>query len=233
MKKYRLLKTSGILLFFILALAAGCGKKENSKLPLESRKKILNEINSTYFFACNGIKYWQNFPGTCPDNNSLDMERVKDEDELNKIRQSILGLNDEVVYVCESDPQYSSNRSLMCPKCGRNMIKLSDFNLLELKKRLKEIESKLKGNSNVANKEIFVPNARCENCERLLEVALTNDKGILEATVDCDNQIAYIYYDNTKTNPENIENLILKAGFDVGDKKGSEDSKKYFPDCCK
>lgn len=228
------------LLALIFIWIAGCSKsdktlsqKEDINLNRINKKKINDIINSSIFYDCNNLKYWQNFPGTCPDNDTIDLAQVKDSEKINEIKQSIFGLTNEVVYTCETDQEYLSNHPGKCPKCNVEMIKLKDLSSIEHKKRKMEIENRLKGKLNIIENGLSVPSAKCDKCERLIEIALINDKGVLDAMIDSDNQIAFVYFDSTKTNVNNIEKLILKAGFNVNNKQCNIEAQEFLPDCCK
>jgi cation transport ATPase len=114
-----------------------------------------------------------------------------------------------------------------------DMMKLNDYRKSENDRRHEEMEGKWEGKPNAVHKEFKVPTAKCDQCEKLIDIVLKKDSGVLDAFVNTDEHVVHFYFDKTRTNLDNVEKLVLAAGFDVENKKGETEAHKTLPDCCK
>lgn len=72
----------------------------------------------------------------------------------------------------------------------------------------------------------------CGSCKKKIVKAAESVNGVEDASWDKKTKIFTAKFDDTKTNKEAIVNAILKAGYDVEDKKGDDEAYKNLPDCC-
>jgi copper chaperone CopZ len=161
------------------------------------------------------------------------MTEVKDAAQLEKIKKTISGESSEDVYTCEMHPQVHQNYMGKCPLCKMDLIKQEKKGNSGHIKTHEDLDSIWRGKPNAIHKELNVPDAKCENYKKILEDALSKDKGVLDEVIDLEEHRVHMYLDKTKTNIDNIEKLILAAGFNVGDKKADPDAHKKLPECGK
>lgn len=72
----------------------------------------------------------------------------------------------------------------------------------------------------------------CGSCKKKIVKAAESVSGVDDATWDKKTKIFTATFDDAKTNKDAIVNAILKAGYDVEDKKGDDEAYKNLPDCC-
>ncbi len=72
----------------------------------------------------------------------------------------------------------------------------------------------------------------CGSCKKKIVKAAESVGGVEDATWDKKTKIFTAKFDDTKTNKEAIVKAILSAGYDVDDKKGSDEAYKSLPECC-
>lgn len=233
--KFATLGLAVLLASFLLLNGCGKSEKEESKNEKKQTQDILDTLGKSgveTFYTSSDGKYWQNYPGKAPGSDA-EMTQIKDPAQVSRIKQDITGAGKETVYTCEMHPEIMQNYPGKCPKCKMDMIKLKDKNKIMHEKKHEDIESKWEGKPNAIHKEFRVPNAKCSECDKLIENVLTTDKGVLGVMADSENRTVHLYLDKTKTNLDNVEKLLLAAGFDVENKKGDPETSKSLPDCCK
>lgn len=70
-----------------------------------------------------------------------------------------------------------------------------------------------------ASAEFSVQGMVCDSCKAKAEKALKATDGIHSATVDLENGVAKIEYDDQKISPEKIKKVINDSGFTAEEKK--------------
>lgn len=237
MKKTKSTVVLSLLIIFLALLFIGCSKsdkdvtKKDDATKMDQKKTVENQKTDA-FYGTSDLKFWQNYPGKSP-NGDTDLSEVKDTAQVQKIKMSIAGHSNEDVYTCEMHPTVFQNHPGKCPKCKMDMMKLKDYIKNEHEKKHEELEEKWEGKPNAVHKEFKVPNTKCIECEKLIESAISKDKGVLDVMVDSENKTVHLFFDKTKTNLDDVEKIVLGAGFDVENKKGDSEVQKTLPDCCK
>ena len=65
--------------------------------------------------------------------------------------------------------------------------------------------------------EIKISGMHCAACAQTIQKALLNEKGVTEARVNLTTEIAYVEYDDEKTNEEKLKGVIKNTGYDVAE----------------
>jgi len=227
----KILSYFSFILLLSFLLLYGCSKTDKQDgTKKEPEKK--GQLDTSKFYEFGNLQYWQNYPGKLP-HGDTDMIEVKEPAEIEKIKKSIAGETGESVYTCEMHPQVHQNFHGKCPICKMELVKQEMKTGSRQHKTHEDLEAMWQGKPNAIHKELKVPDAKCEKYIKIIEDALSKDKGVLDEVVDIEEHIVHMYIDKTKTNIENVEKLIQAAGFDVNSKKGDSEAHKNLPDCGK
>lgn len=70
-----------------------------------------------------------------------------------------------------------------------------------------------------ASAEFTVEGMVCDSCKAKAEKALKNTEGVHSATVDLENGVAKVEYDDQKVSTEKIKKVINDSGFTAEEKK--------------
>jgi len=116
--KTKLISLTIILLAITVIIGCGRSGKDESKTEM---KKSREQLDTSKFYMSSDAKYWQNYPGSAPDDN--DMLELKDSSIIEKIKMSIMGKTNEDVYTCEMHQQVHQNYAGKCPVCKMDLIK--------------------------------------------------------------------------------------------------------------
>jgi len=95
------------------------------------------------------------------------------------------------------------------------------------------MEKKYAGKTDLIHFEVKLPVIKSDECESLIETALSKDKGVAEYHLDIVNRVIHMYIDKSKTTKANVEKLISDAGFDGNDTKANPDAVSKLPADCK
>lgn len=230
MKKIKIVTYYSFIIISSYLLFYGCSKTNKQDETKKERPK--EQLDTGKFYEFGNLQYWQNYPGKLP-HGDADMVEVKDQAKIEKIKKAIAGETEEDVYTCEMHPQVHQNYHGKCPICKMELVKQEKNTSSLHHKTHEEMDALWQGKPNIIHKELAVPKAKCDKCDKIISDALSKDNGVMDKVVDTDEHRVHLYLDKTKTNIENVENLILDAGFDIGSKKGNPDAYKNLPDCCK
>lgn len=73
----------------------------------------------------------------------------------------------------------------------------------------------------------------CEHCKEIIEGALKKVVGVKKSELNLSTKIVNVHYDSTKTNPDELRQIISKSGYDADDVKRDRKAYKNLPKCCR
>lgn len=81
-------------------------------------------------------------------------------------------------------------------------------------------------------KDIFMVYGNCEMCEKRIERALTNVKGVHSADWNVETKVLTVHYDDGVISLEEIKKKVAAAGHDTGKFRASDEVYNSLPGCC-
>jgi copper chaperone CopZ len=82
-------------------------------------------------------------------------------------------------------------------------------------------------------KNSFVVNGKCSSCQARIEKAAKSVDGVKTASWNIKSHKLVITYDDAKTSPKKVQQVIAKAGHDAGNIKASDADYNRLPACCR
>ncbi|MCB0517345.1 MAG: cation transporter [Lewinellaceae bacterium] len=80
--------------------------------------------------------------------------------------------------------------------------------------------------------DIFMVSGNCGMCERRIEGALTNVKGVQSADWDVDTKVLTVKYDDTVISLDDIKKKVAEAGHDTDKFRAKDEVYSNLPGCC-
>ncbi|MDQ3019852.1 MAG: cation transporter [Bacteroidota bacterium] len=111
--------------------------------------------------------------------------------------------------------------------CGKNENKVTENKSTEQKSVTKVTSEQTE------NIEIKLPTIQCGTCKKNIEGTVKKIDGVKDVNVIVKEKIAKVNYDKSKTDQSNIEEMIVRAGYQANDKPANKDSYDKLADCCK
>ena len=81
--------------------------------------------------------------------------------------------------------------------------------------------------------EKFEVKGNCDMCKQSIEQAAKSVESVTQATWDQETQKVEVVFDDTKTDLDQIEKAVAKAGHDTPNYKATDEDYNKLPDCCK
>ncbi|SFD87371.1 heavy-metal-associated domain-containing protein [Thermophagus xiamenensis] len=81
--------------------------------------------------------------------------------------------------------------------------------------------------------EKFEVKGQCGMCEKRIEKAAKSVEGVTSADWNLETKMLVVTFDDTKTQLDNIQKAIAKAGHDNGKHKAPDEVYDKLPGCCK
>lgn len=136
-------------------------------------------------------------------------------------------------YFCPMHPTEQTNDSTVrCPICKMKLESKAAYNK-KMNDEHEALENKYEGKKDLIHFEVKLPVIKSDECEGVIEEALSKDPGIADYHIDILNRIIHMYIDKTKTSKTNVENLVSNAGFDANDTKANPEAAGKLPAGCK
>jgi periplasmic mercuric ion binding protein len=136
-------------------------------------------------------------------------------------------------YFCPMHPtQQTDDSAVRCPICKMKLTSKADYNK-KMSEEHEAMEKKYAGKNDLIHFEVKLSVIKSDECQPLLEAALSKDKGVVEYHIEIVNRIIHMYIDKAKTTKSNVEKLISEAGFDANDTKATADAVSKLPAECK
>ena len=82
-------------------------------------------------------------------------------------------------------------------------------------------------------KTTFEVKGNCDMCQKRIEKAAKNVKGVTSARWNKQNGQLSLVYDNKQTSPEKVQKALADAGHDCGTFKADQKVYDKLPGCCK
>ncbi len=136
-------------------------------------------------------------------------------------------------YFCPMHPaQQTDDPAVKCPICKMKLNPKAEYNK-KMNEEHEALETKYAGKKDLIHFEVKLSVIKSDECERLIETALSSDKGVVEYHIDIVNKVIHMYIDKSKTTKSNVEKVISDAGFDANDTKAGTDAIAKLPADCK
>ncbi len=136
-------------------------------------------------------------------------------------------------YFCPMHPaQQTDDPAVKCPICKMKLNSKTDYNK-KMSEEHEALEKKYAGKKDLIHFEVKLSVIKSDECERLIEAALSSDKGVVEYHIDIVNRVIHMYIDKAKTSKSNVEKVISDAGFDANDTKAKTEAIAKLPAECK
>lgn len=74
---------------------------------------------------------------------------------------------------------------------------------------------------------------QCSMCKERIEKALVFEKGIKSADYDVETAVVTVKFNNTKTTPEKIKQVVVLTGYDADEMIADSLAYSKLPNCCK
>ncbi len=170
----------------------------------------------------------------CGDKKSTqdDKKQSTEKDQTQNTQQTANMVSDGK-YFCPMHPtQQTDDPAVRCPICKMKLNSKADYNK-KMSEEHEALEKKYAGKNDLIHFEVKLSVIKSDECEPLLEAALSKDKGVIEYHIEIVNRIIHMYIDKTKTTKSNVEKLISEAGFDANDTKATAEAVSKLPAECK
>lgn len=166
-------------------------------------------------------------------------DEIKDDKQTTEMKHEEHSMTDagkfvaDGKYFCSMHPtQQTDDPNARCPICKMKLVSKEEYNK-EMMDEHTALEKRNADKKDAIHFEVKLPVIKSEECQNLIEAALSKDKGILEYHVDILNRVVHMYFDKTKTSKSNIEKLVSDAGFDANDTKANPEAAAKLPADCK
>ncbi len=117
--------------------------------------------------------------------------------------------------------------------CGKKDNEVSENKTSKDRPEESMIEAQNSGSDQGEAIVIQLPTMQCGTCKKNIEKAVKKLDGVNEVNVVVKDKIANIKYDKSKTNLNEIEGVIVMAGYQANDKPANKEAYDKLEDCCK
>gem|GEM_PF-314889 len=117
--------------------------------------------------------------------------------------------------------------------CSKQEVKQTSQETKTSETNVTETSNSGTDKANIETVKIDLPSVQCSMCKKTIETAIKKDAGVVAANVDYKNKNCTVEFDKTKTGKENIEGMIIAAGYQANEKPADEKAYSELHGCCK
>ncbi|MBE2226275.1 MAG: hypothetical protein IAE93_02995 [Ignavibacteria bacterium] len=196
-----------------------------------NKKLFLNSISIVFMLFAVVLVTGCNKKENDVKDNKQSTETKKDDQTVNKTDTDKMVKDGK--YFCPMHPaQQTDDPAVKCPICKMKLNPKTEYNK-KMSEEHEALETKYAGKKDLIHFEVKLSVIKSDECERLIETALSSDKGVVEYHIDIVNKVIHMYIDKSKTTKSNVEKVISDAGFDANDTKAGADAIAKLPAGCK
>lgn len=196
-----------------------------------NKKLFLNSISIVFMVLVVVLVFGCNKKENDVKDNKQSTEMKNDDQKVNNTDAAKMVKDGK--YFCPMHPaQQTDDPAVKCPICKMKLNPKSEYNK-KMSEEHEALETKYSGKKDLIHFEVTLSVIKSDQCERLIETALSSDKGVVEYHIDIVNKVIHMYLDKSKTTKSNVEKVISDAGFDANDTKAGADAIAKLPADCK
>ena len=89
------------------------------------------------------------------------------------------------------------------------------------------------GNPNISAVKINLPTVQCNACQQTITQGLKEMEGVQTAYVNLNEEKVLVKYDKTRVTMDDLEQAIVKLGYQADDVPADVEAYNNLPGCCK